>query len=166
MCGLPSCHLTLREQSRANASSPCGRPLILWVPGACFSSTASAHDWLANVLPLCVLFGSFGGRMAHLIACAAKAIGFAPRALVLIDPVPLAAAFPERVRRTRVSMRESAVAFLSLQLATLARMTESDDKFEEFNERLPAQVAAWPENELVVRVAGALHPLLPLPCND
>ena len=104
--------------------------------------------------------------MAHLIACAAKAIGFAPRALVLIDPVPPAAEIPERVRRTRLSMRESAVAFVSLQLATLARMTESDDKFEELQERLPAQVAAWPENELVIRVAGARHLPWPLPCND
>ena len=121
--------------------------------------------------------------MAHLIACAAKAIGFAPRALILIDPVPpgdkayhcassvgfaphiqgshlivcaTVVDFPENVCLQRPSLRESCAQFLSFQLATLARMTGRDDKIEELRERLPLEVDAWAEDALVVRVADRL----------
>lgn len=121
--------------------------------------------------------------MAHLIACAAKAIDFAPRALILIDPAPPGAQslplrilrqlctshsgshllvcapvvdFPENICLQRLSLRETAVQFLSLQLATLARMTEREDKIEELRERLPLEVEAWDEDALVVRVADRL----------
>ena len=99
---------------------------------------------------------SFGGRMAHLMACAAKEIGFAPRALISLDPAPPMVDFPQNIRLTRLSMRESAVALLTLQLTTAARMTERDDKNEELQKSLPVEAASWPEGELVIRVADRL----------
>lgn len=95
--------------------------------------------------------------MAHLIACAARAIGFAARALVLIDPVPALSDFPEKIRRSQPSIRDSATDFLSLQLATLARMTERDDKITTMRDDIQREVESWREDELVVRVAERLE---------
>ena len=101
------------------------------------------------LLSLSLYVVSFGGRMAHLMACAAKEIGFAPRALIVLDPAPPVADFPHKIRLSRPSTRESAAAFLSLQLATIARMTDRDDTLEELYFREPPQTLFQPSTDPV-----------------
>ena len=99
------------------------------------------------------VYASFGGYMAHLIACAAKAMGFAPRCVILLDPLPPYIDTEEFSRP--MSRPQAAASFLALQLATLARITElRDDAFDALLKSLPLEVAAWPEAELAIRVTG------------
>ena len=91
---------------------------------------------------------------AHRIALSAGARRLAPRTITLLDSPPPVVISPGSLDLEPLSLRQSAVAFLSLQLATLARMTERDAALDEQMDSLRVASAAWPETDIIIRVAG------------
>ena len=91
---------------------------------------------------------------AHRIALSAGAHRLAPRTITLLDPPPPVVISPGSLDLEPLSLRQSAVTFLSLQLATLARMTERDAALDEQMDSLRVASAAWPETDIIIRVAG------------
>ena len=92
--------------------------------------------------------------MAHCIATASHAMDFAPRAVILLDPPPLVAmSSPGR----SASLREAAIALLSVLLGTAVEMGDREGAFEQLQESLEEEAAAWPDDELAVHATRRLE---------
>ena len=91
---------------------------------------------------------------AHRIALGAGALRLATRTITLLDPPPPVVISPGSLDLEPPSLRQDAITFLSLQLATLARMTERDAALDRQLDSLRVASAAWPETDIIIRVAG------------
>ena len=91
---------------------------------------------------------------AHRIALGAGALRLATRTITLLDPPPPVVISPGSLDLEPPSLRQDAITFLSLQLATLARMTERDAALDRHLDSLRVASAAWPETDIIIRVAG------------
>ena len=96
---------------------------------------------------------SFGGFLAHCIATAADADGFAPRKLILLDPPSL---FSTTNVATQMTLRNAAVALLSVLLATAGEMGNREGEQQALLESLDAEFAASPEDETAMRATERL----------
>ena len=104
-----------------------------------------------------VLIGtSFGGYMARRTAIACHASGSPPCGLVVLDPPPLMALSKMGCDWEPCSMRQAAIGFLSVQMATVAEMTEREDAMEQAQASLDAKAAAWPAEEIAFHAAKRL----------
>jgi hypothetical protein len=99
---------------------------------------------------------SFGGYNAYRISLAAVGIGFAPRAIVQLDPVPPRADVRVMVDTDRSWKVQCAVGFLSIQLGMVYHMSGRAEQGAEMVATLPDLVATWPTEEIAIRATDLL----------
>jgi hypothetical protein len=103
-----------------------------------------------------VIGASFGGYNAYRISLAAIGIGFAPRAIVQVDPIPPRAEVRVLVDSDRSWKVECAIGYLIVQLGMVYQMSGQADKGAAVLAALPDQVASWPTEEIALRATDLL----------